>query len=57
MTTPSGPVTISGTITRTGGTYSKTIRIRRGGSYRVYAGASGGTFAPGVGRKVRIHTT
>ncbi len=50
-------VTISGTITRTGGTYSKTVRIRRGGSYRVYAGASGGTFAPGAGRKVRIHTS
>jgi hypothetical protein len=50
-------VTISGTITRTGGVYGKTVRIRRGGSYRVYAGASGGTFAPGAGRKVRIHTT
>ena len=50
-------VTISGTITRNGGVYSKTIRIRRGGSYRVYAGAGGGTFAPGAGRKVRIHTS
>jgi hypothetical protein len=50
-------VTISGSITRTGGVYGKTVRIRRGGSYRVYAGASGGTFAPGWGRKVRIHTT
>ena len=50
-------VTISGTITRNGGVYRKTIRIRRGGSYRVYAGASGGTFAPGAGRKVRIHTS
>jgi hypothetical protein len=50
-------VTISGTITRNGGVYGKTVRIRRGGSYRVYAGASGGTFAPGAGRKVRIHTT
>jgi hypothetical protein len=49
-------VTISGSITRAGGVYGKTVRIRRGGSYRVYAGASGGTFAPGVGRKVRIHT-
>jgi hypothetical protein len=49
-------VTISGTITRNGGTYGKTVLIRRGGSYRVYAGASGGTFAPGAGRKVRIHT-
>jgi hypothetical protein len=50
-------VTISGTITRTNGAYGKTVRIRRGGSYRVYAGASGGTFAPGAGRKVRIHTS
>ena len=50
-------VTISGSITRSGGVYGKTVRIRRGGSYRVYAGASGGTFAPGAGRKVRIHTT
>ena len=50
-------VTISGSITRTGGVYGKTVRIRRGGSYRVYAGASGGTFAPGFGRKVRIHTS
>ena len=44
-------VTISGSITRTGGIYGKTIRIRRGGSYRVYAGASGGTFAPGAGAR------
>jgi hypothetical protein len=36
-------VTISGSITRTGGVYGKSVRIRRGGSYRVYAGASGGT--------------
>ena len=44
-------VTISGTITRNGGVYGKTVRIRRGGSYRVYAGASGGTFAPGTGAR------
>jgi hypothetical protein len=50
-------VTISGSITRSGGVYGKTIRVKRGGSYRVYAGASGGTFAPGAGRKVRIHTS
>jgi hypothetical protein len=50
-------VTISGTITRSTGVYGKTIHIKRGGSYRIYAGANGGTFAPGVGRKVRIHTT
>jgi hypothetical protein len=50
-------VTISGTITRNGGTYGKTVRIRRGGSYRVYVGAGGGAYAPGTGRKVRIHTS
>jgi hypothetical protein len=49
-------VTISGTITRSAGTYGKTVRIRRGGSYRVYVGAGGGPFAPGTGRKIRIHT-
>jgi hypothetical protein len=53
-------VTVSGTITRAGGqgfvVYGKTLRIKRGGSYRVYVGASGGTFTPNVGRKIRIHT-
>ena len=51
-------VTISGTITRTGGTYGKTVRIKRGGSYRVYVGASDGTFAAGARRKVtRVATS
>jgi hypothetical protein len=53
-------VTISGTITRKGSNgrvvYGKTIRIRRGGHYRVYVGASGGMFAPNVGRTIVIHT-
>ena len=53
-------VTISGTITRPGGqgfaVYGKTVRIRHGGKYRVYIGAGGGTFAPNVGRTIRIHT-
>jgi hypothetical protein len=53
-------VTISGSITRPGGSgfvvYGKTLRIRRGGSYRIFIGASGGMFAPNVGRTIRIHT-
>ena len=53
-------VTISGSITRPRTSsrvvYGKTIRIRRGGSYRVYVGASGGQFTPNVGRTIVIHT-
>jgi hypothetical protein len=53
-------VTVSGSITRPGGNgyavYGKTLRIKRGGRYRVYVGASGGTFAPGFGRTILIHT-
>jgi hypothetical protein len=53
-------VTLAGSITRPGGNgfavYGKTIRIRRGGSYRVYIGASGGTFTPNVGRTIHVHT-
>jgi hypothetical protein len=51
---------VSGSITRPGGNgfavYGKTIRVKRGGKYRVYVGASGGTFTPNVGRTVTIHT-
>jgi hypothetical protein len=58
---PSGGwVTLTGSITRPGGdgfaVYGKTLRIRRGGSYRVYVGASGGTFTPNAGRTIHIHT-
>ena len=58
---PSGMwVTVSGSITRPGGSgyavYGKTIRVKRGGRYRVYVGASGGTFTPNVGRTITIHT-
>ncbi|MEN3284133.1 MAG: hypothetical protein V7607_5273 [Solirubrobacteraceae bacterium] len=58
---PSGGwVTLTGSITRPGGdgfaVYGKTLRIKRGGSYRVYVGASGGTFTPNAGRTVHIHT-
>jgi hypothetical protein len=58
---PSGGwVTVSGSITRPGGNgyavYGKTVRVKRGGRYRVYVGATGGTFTPNVGRTIVIHT-
>jgi hypothetical protein len=53
-------VTLTGSITRPGGNgfalYGKTLRIKRGGRYRVYVGATGGTFTPNVGRTIVIHT-
>ena len=53
-------VTIAGSITRPGGqgyaVYGKTIRVKRGGKFRVFVGGTGGPFAPNVGRTVRIHT-
>lgn len=53
-------VTLTGSITRPGGdgyaVYGKTLRIKRGGKFRVYVGSSGGTFAPNVGRTITIHT-
>ena len=58
---PSGSwVTVSGSITRPGGNgyalYGKTVRVKRGGRYRVYVGATGGTFTPNVGRTIVVHT-
>jgi hypothetical protein len=53
-------VTLDGSITRPGGNgyavYGKSLRIRRGGRFRIYVGASGGTFTPNVGRTIRIST-
>jgi hypothetical protein len=53
-------VTLDGSITRPGGNgyavYGKSLRIRRGGRFRVYVGATGGTFTPNVGRTIRIST-
>jgi hypothetical protein len=53
-------VTVGGSITRPGGqgyaVYGKTIRVKRGGRFRVYVGAAGGPFTPNVGRTIRIRT-
>jgi hypothetical protein len=53
-------ITVSGTVLRPGGTgfavYGKTVRVRRGGLYRVFLGAGSGATAPNVGRTIRIRT-
>jgi hypothetical protein len=53
-------VTISGTVTHPSGgsaaTYSKRVKIRSGGKYRVYAGVTNGSYVPNTGTTVTIHT-
>jgi len=51
-------VTVSGTITRTAtnefSRYTKLVRIRRGGNYRVFVSINDGNFTSNIGRTVRI---
>ena len=51
-------VTVAGTVTRrassTSARYSKRIRVRSGGRYRVYVAMADGRFVPTSGRTVRI---
>jgi hypothetical protein len=53
-------VTITGTVTHPSGssaaTYSKRVKIRSGGKYRVYAGVTNGSYVPSTGTTVTIHT-
>ena len=55
-------VTVAGTITHhSGGTtskssYAKSVRVSRGGSYRIYALIVDGNYVSNVGRTVVIHT-
>lgn len=56
-------VTIAGTITRhSGGTttsksrYAKSVRVTRGGSYRIYALIVDGNYVSNVGRTVKLRT-
>lgn len=49
-------VTVAGTVTRgSGGRYSKRVRIRRGGTYRVYVGVLSGNYVGNVGKHVHLH--
>jgi hypothetical protein len=53
-------ITVSGTVARPGGAgfaiYGKTIRVRRGGLYRVFLATGSGATVPNVGRTIRIRT-
>ncbi len=53
-------VTVSGTVTHpsssSAATYSKRVKIRSGGKYRVYAGVTNGSYVPNTGTTVTIHT-
>src|SRR4029078_10663720 len=53
-------ITVAGTVARPGGgafaIYGKTIRVSRGGLYRVFLGSGSGAPVPNVGRTIRIRT-
>jgi hypothetical protein len=53
-------VTIAGTAARhnssKSSSYSKKVKIRSGGKYRVYAGVTNGSYVPNTGTTVTIHT-
>jgi hypothetical protein len=36
--------------------YSKKVTIRRGGTYRIYAGVTNGSFVPNTGREIKVST-
>jgi hypothetical protein len=60
QTSTGGWVTISGSITRTGGEtfsgFSKRVRVRRGGNYRVFVSIVDGNLLSGIGRTVTLRT-
>ena len=49
-------VTIGGTVVHSGGHYSKRVKIRRGGSFRVWTGVADQQYVSNHGRTVRLHT-
>ena len=50
-------VTVGGvTRLRRGGKFSKNVRIRRGGTFRVWTGSAAGQFASNAGKKIKIKT-
>ena len=60
QTATGGWVTVAGSITRTGGAtysgFSKRIRVRRGGNYRVFVSIVDGNLVSGIGRTVTLST-
>jgi hypothetical protein len=49
-------VTVGGDTRLSGGKFSKNVRVRRGGTFRVWTGSSAGQYASNVGRKIKIKT-
>jgi hypothetical protein len=49
-------VTVGGTVTRSGGKYSKRLKIRRRGSYRVWAGVVDGQYTSNNGRTIHLRS-
>jgi hypothetical protein len=49
-------VSINGTVVRSGGRYAKSIKIRRGGSYRVWTGVLDAQYTSNHGRTFRLRT-
>ena len=49
-------VTIGGTIVRSGGKYSKRVKIRRGGSFRVWTGVADQQYTSYAGRTVHLRS-
>jgi hypothetical protein len=49
-------VTVGGVTRLHTGKFSKNVRIRRGGTFRVWTGSSAGQYASNVGKKLKIKT-
>jgi hypothetical protein len=49
-------VTVGGTLVRDGGRYSKRVKIRRGGSYRVWTGVADGQYTSNNGRTIHLRS-
>ncbi len=49
-------VTVGGVTRLRSGKFSKDVRVRRGGTFRVWTGSSAGQYASNVGKKIRIKT-
>jgi hypothetical protein len=49
-------VTVGGTRLRSSGGYSGRLKVRRGGTYRVWTGSTSGQYAPNHGRSFKIRT-
>jgi hypothetical protein len=49
-------VTVGGTIVRSTGRYAKRVKIRRGGTFRVWTGVADAQYTSNHGKSVRLHT-